>query len=72
MFKCGDGRCVSPDKICDDKFDCIDAADERDCGKKIILNILFSTGCHQEVGFSVLIQGFKKTLQRFKIVAKNL
>ena len=33
MFKCGDGRCVGPDKICDGKFDCIDAADERDCGE---------------------------------------
>ena len=33
MFKCGDGRCVSQDKICDGKYDCIDAADERDCGK---------------------------------------
>ena len=33
MFKCGDGRCVKPDKICDGKFDCIDAADERDCGR---------------------------------------
>ena len=33
MFKCGDGRCVSPGKICDGKFDCIDAADERDCGE---------------------------------------
>merc|ERR1712025_354550 len=32
MFKCGDGRCVSPGKICNGKFDCIDAADERDCG----------------------------------------
>ena len=44
MFKCGDGRCVSPDKICDDKFDCIDAADERDCGKKIILLFYFLQG----------------------------
>ena len=33
MFKCGDGRCVKPDRICDGKFDCIDAADERDCGR---------------------------------------
>ena len=38
MFKCGDGRCVKPDKICDGKFDCIDAADERDCGKPIFHN----------------------------------
>ena len=40
MFKCGDGRCVKPDKICDGKFDCIDAADERDCGKSLLIILL--------------------------------
>ena len=37
MFKCGDGRCVSPDQICDGKYDCRDAADERDCGLFLVL-----------------------------------
>ena len=31
QFKCGDGSCVDEYKICDGEFDCIDAADERDC-----------------------------------------
>ena len=39
MFKCGDGRCVGQKKICDGTFDCIDAADERDCGKCIDENL---------------------------------
>ena len=46
MFKCGDGRCVKPAKICDGKFDCIDAADERDCGilltNEIIILLIFN------------------------------
>ena len=31
QFKCGDDSCVDEYKICDGEFDCIDAADERDC-----------------------------------------
>ena len=31
QFKCGDGSCVDEYKICDGEFDCVDAADERDC-----------------------------------------
>ena len=31
QFRCGDGRCVDESKICDGEFDCVDAADERDC-----------------------------------------
>lgn len=35
QFQCGDGACVDRDKICNGVFDCIDAADERDCGKGV-------------------------------------
>ena len=31
QFRCGDGVCVDEDRICDGEFDCVDAADERDC-----------------------------------------
>ena len=35
QFRCGDGRCVDASLICDGNYDCIDAADERDCSKYI-------------------------------------
>ena len=31
QFQCGDGSCVDQSRICDGRFDCVDAADERDC-----------------------------------------
>ena len=43
MFQCGDGRCVGAEKICDGKYDCIDAADERDCGSKHFYNCYLQT-----------------------------
>ena len=33
QFQCGDGKCVNSEDICDGKYDCVDAADERDCSK---------------------------------------
>ena len=33
QFLCGDGKCVDPNTICNGQYDCIDAADERDCGE---------------------------------------
>ena len=33
QFVCGDGKCVDASAICDGQYDCIDAADERDCSK---------------------------------------
>ncbi len=33
MFQCGDGLCVNASLICDGRYDCIDAADERDCSE---------------------------------------
>ena len=33
QFLCGDGKCVDRDKICNGYYDCIDAADERDCSE---------------------------------------
>ena len=33
QFRCGTGDCVDAETICDGKFDCLDAADERDCSK---------------------------------------
>lgn len=32
QFQCGNGLCVDGSKICDGIYDCVDAADERDCG----------------------------------------
>ena len=33
LFLCGDGKCVDRSAICDGYYDCIDAADERDCSE---------------------------------------
>ena len=33
QFLCGDGKCVDRSAICNGYYDCIDAADERDCSE---------------------------------------
>ena len=33
QFLCGDGKCVDRSAICNGVYDCIDAADERDCSE---------------------------------------
>ena len=33
QFLCGDGKCVDRSAICNGFYDCIDAADERDCSE---------------------------------------
>ena len=40
QYQCGDGKCVDRDAICNGVYDCVDAADERDCSK--LLSKLFS------------------------------
>jgi hypothetical protein len=37
QFQCGDGLCVNPEAICDGHYDCVDAADERDCSKYFVV-----------------------------------
>ena len=31
QHRCGDGKCVSPRKVCNGYFDCVDMSDEMDC-----------------------------------------
>ena len=32
-FSCGDGECMSNDRLCDGSRDCLDGRDEENCGK---------------------------------------
>lgn len=32
-FSCGDGTCIDRHLLCDDRYDCPDGRDERDCGE---------------------------------------
>ena len=46
QFRCGNGACVDRDRICNGEYDCVDAADERDCSKlNIHINLQRGVQC---------------------------
>ena len=37
---CKNGECIAREYVCDGDYDCTDASDEQDCGKRYVLSVV--------------------------------